>query len=76
MTKTTSGTVLYTAVFGLAEEQEAVTAIPQPPAEGGGFDWRWLLVLPAGAGVVGLVFLGRFLLQKYKSKKEWKEYNK
>ena len=56
--------------------QEAVTAIPQPAAEGGGFDWRWLLVLPAGAGVVGLVFLGRFLLQKYKSKKEWKEYNK
>ncbi|MCQ4720827.1 hypothetical protein NE659_26570, partial [Flavonifractor plautii] len=26
VTKTTSGTVLYTAVFGLAEEQEAVTA--------------------------------------------------
>jgi len=76
VTKTTSGTVLYTAVFGLAEEQEAVTAIPQPAAEGGGFDWRWLLVLPAGAGVVGLVFLGRFLLQKYKSKKEWEEYNK
>ncbi len=74
--KTTSGTVLYTAVFGLAEEQEAVTAIPQPAAEGGGFDWRWLLVLPAGAGVVGLVFLGRFLLQKYKSKKDWREYNK
>lgn len=76
VTKTTSGTVLYTAVFGLAEEQEAVTAIPQPAAEGGGFDWRWLLVLPAGAGVVGLVFLGHFLLQKYRSKKEWKEYNK
>ena len=76
VTKTTSGTVLYTAVFGLAEEREAVTAIPQPAAEGGGFDWRWLLVLPAGAGVVGLVFLGRFLLQKYKIKKVWKEYNK
>lgn len=76
VTKTTGGTVLYTAVFGLAEEQEAVTAISQPTAEGGGFDWRWLLVLPAGAGVVGLVFLGRFLLQKYKSKKEWEEYNK
>ena len=42
----------------------------------GGFDWRWLLILPAGAGAVGLVVLGRFLLQKYKSKKEWKEYNK
>lgn len=76
VSKTTSGTVLYTAVFGLAEEQEAVTAIPQPAAEGGGFDWRWLLVLPVGAGAAGLVFLGRFLLQKYKSKKDWREYNK
>lgn len=75
VTKTTSGTVLYTAVFGLSEEQD-VTAIPKPAAESGGIDWRWLLILPAGAGAVGLVFLGRFLLQKYKSKKEWKEYNK
>ncbi|MFR3921669.1 MAG: hypothetical protein ACLTYN_06475 [Dysosmobacter welbionis] len=31
VTKTTSGTVLYTAVFGLAEEQEAVTAIHSLP---------------------------------------------
>lgn len=76
VTRTTSGIVRYTAVFGLAEEQEAVTAIPQPAAENGGFDWRWLLILPAGAGAVGLVFLGRFLLQKYKTKKEWKEYTK
>ena len=76
VTRTTSGIVRYTAVFGLAKEQEAVTAIPQPTAENGGFDWRWLLILPAGAGAVGLVFLGRFLLQKYKTKKEWKEYTK
>ena len=76
VTRTTSGIVRYTAVFGLAEEQKAVTTIPQPVVEGGGFDWRWLLILPAGAGAVGLVFLGRFLFQKYKSKKEWKEYNK
>lgn len=76
VTKTTSGIVRYTAVFGLTEDQEAVTAIPQPDAEGGGFDWRWLLILPAGAGAVGLVFLGRFLLQKYKTKKEWKEFTK
>lgn len=76
VTRTTSGIVRYTAVFGLAEEQESVTAIPQPTAEDGGFDWRWLLILPAGAGAVGLVFLGRFLLQKYKTKKEWKEYTK
>ena len=76
VTKTTSGIVRYTAVFGLTEDQEAVTAIPQPDTEGGGFDWRWLLILPAGAGAVGLVFLGRFLLQKYKTKKEWKEFTK
>ena len=75
VTKTTSGIVRYTAVFGLTEEQEKNTEIPQPDMAGG-FDWRWLLILPAGAGAVGLVFLGRFLLQKYKSKKEWKEYNK
>lgn len=76
VTRTTSGIVRYTAVFGLSEEQEAVTAIPRPKAENNGFDWRWLLILPAGAGAVGLVFLGRFLLQKYKTKKEWKEYTK
>ena len=76
VTKTTSGIVRYTAVFGLTEDQETVTAIPQPDTEGGGFDWRWLLILPAGAGAVGLVFLGRSLLQKYKTKKEWKEFTK
>ena len=76
VTKTTSGIVRYTAVFGLTEDQETVTAIPQPDTEAGGFDWRWLLILPAGAGAVGLVFLGRFLLQKYKTKKEWKEFTK
>lgn len=76
VTKTTSGIVRYTAVFGLAEDQEAMTTIPQPAMESGGFDWRWLLILPAGTGAVGLVFLGRFLLQKYKTKKEWKEFTK
>ena len=75
MTKTTSGIVRYTAVFGLTEEQEKNAEIPQPDMAGG-FDWRWLLILPAGAGVVGLVFLGRLLLRKYRTKKEWKEYTK
>ena len=47
VTKTTSGTVLYTAVFGLAEEREAVTAIPQPgDVEAAG-------QLPAGGGPGG-----------------------
>ena len=75
VTKTTSGIVRYTAVFGLTEEQEKNAEIPQPDMAGG-FDWHWLLILPAGAGVVGLVFLGRLLLRKYQSKKEWKEYTK
>ena len=76
VSKTTSGIIRYTAVFGPAEDQPAVTAVQAPVKEPGGFDWRWLLILPAGAGAVGLFFLGRFLLQKYKSKKEWKEYTK
>ena len=75
VTKTTSGIVRYTAVFGLTEEQEKNAEIPQPDMAGV-FDWHWLLILPAGAGVVGLVFLGRLLLRKYRTKKEWKEYTK
>ena len=73
VTKTTSGTVLYTAVFGLAEEQEAVTAIPQPAAEGGGFDWRWLLVPPRRGGRCRPWYSwAASCFKKYKSKKEWK----
>lgn len=75
VTRTTNETVLYTAVFGPAEETADEAALSQAD-QAGGFDWRWLLILPAGAGAVGLVFLGRFLFQKYKSKKEWEEFNK
>lgn len=75
VTKTTSGTVLYTAVFGPIGGTADETALPQVD-EADGFEWCWLLILPAGAGTVGLVFLGRFLFQKCKSKKEWEEFNK
>ena len=76
VTKATSGIVRYTAIFGLAEEPGIVKDISQPTVENCGFDWHWLLILPAGAGAAALVFLGRFLFQKYKAKKEWKEYTK
>ena len=44
------------------------------PAPSSGIGLKWLLVLPIGAGAAGLAFLGKFLLKKYKAKKEWKEY--
>ena len=44
------------------------------PGTSGGIGLKWLLVLPVGAGAAGLAFLGKFLLKKYKAKKEWKEY--
>ena len=40
------------------------------------FDWRYLLILPAGAGVAGLVVLGRNWLKKRKNEKKWEEYTK
>ncbi len=44
------------------------------PVPSSGIGLKWLLVLPIGAGAAGLAFLGKFLLKKYKAKKEWKEY--
>lgn len=44
------------------------------PQDQGGVSLKWLLALPAAATVAGLVILGKILLKKYKSKKEWKEY--
>ena len=39
------------------------------PGTSGGIGLKWLLVLPIGAGTAGLAFLGKFLLKKYKAKK-------
>ena len=36
----------------------------------------YLLILPAGAGVAGLVVLGRNWLKKRKNEKKWEEYTK
>lgn len=84
VTRTSCDKVLYTATFA-SEGQSQLQATPQPtqepdsldgPEESGGFDLRWLIILPALAAVVGLAFGGRFLYKFVKSKKEWKEYNK
>ena len=46
------------------------------PMNSSGIGLEWLLLLPAAAGVAGLVFGGKFLLKQYKANKEWKEYTK
>ena len=86
--KTISGEMIYTAVFSGtpinapvqtepgAEDNSTETQPPElaEPGSSGGIGLKWLLVLPIAAGAAGLAFLGKFLLKKYKAKKEWKEY--
>ena len=83
VTRTASDKIVYTAIFGgtaiQPEKSEEIPAPIAPVSQVGstGVNWLWLLLLlPIGGGAVGLVFLGKFLLKKYKAKKGWKEYTK
>ena len=88
--KTVSGEMIYTAVFSGTPVNAAAQKNPEPEdnnstdtqtpepvqAERSSGGLKWLLVLPAAAGLAGLAFLGNFLLKKYRAKKDWKEYTK
>lgn len=75
VTKTVSGTLVYTAVFSGTPAQPIGTAVLAGSDPGHG-NLTWLLTLALVAAVVALVFLGRFLYKKFMEKKAWKEYTK
>lgn len=72
VSKTTSDTVTYTAIFGGTPIQP-VAADPEA-APSAGIGLQWLLILPLAGAAAGLAFLGLRLSKKYKAKKEWKEF--
>lgn len=70
VSRTSNKAVTYTAVFtGIPTQDEGVSRTVSP-------NMKWLMVLPAGACAAGLGVLGYRLNKKYKTKKEWEEYNK
>ena len=64
--RTSADDTVYTAVFSGTPLQ----------AETGTPDWRWLLILPAGAGAAGLGVLGNKWLKKRRNEKKWEDYTK
>ena len=64
--RTTMDDTIYTAIFSGTPIQPERSAI----------DWRYLLILPAVAGVAGLGVLGHNWLKKRKNEKKWEEYTK
>lgn len=64
--RTTMDDTIYTAIFSGTPIQPERSAV----------DWRYLLILPAGAGVAGLGVLGHNWLKKRKNEKKWEEYTK
>lgn len=83
-----SGTPINPSATAQPEENNSTETPPPGPTQGtaendapsvkasGGSGLYWLLLLPIGAGAAGLAFGGKFLLKKYKAKKDWSEYTK
>ena len=64
--RTSADDTVYTAVFSGTPIQTE-TGVP---------GWRWLLILPASAGAVGLGVLGNKWLKKRRNEKKWEDYTK
>lgn len=81
VTKTITGATVYTAIFSGTPLEIAADGIEAPDTEmpaaaSSGTGMKWLLLLPVGAAAAGLAVGSKFLLKKYKAKKEWREYTK
>lgn len=66
--RTTADDTIYTAIFSGTPIQIEADAVM--------VNWVWLLLVPIGAGVVGLGFLGRSWWKERKVKKQWEDYTK
>jgi hypothetical protein len=75
VSKTTSDAVTYTAVFSGTPCTTTILPLEQTDSASKSSGWKWLLVLPVGAGAAGVAALAVFAGKKLKSKKEWKEFN-
>lgn len=77
VSKVSSDTVIYTAIFSGTPIQAQPEPSPQNDADtvaGTGGGWDWLLILPIGAGAAGLAALAVLGGKKLKEKKAWKEF--
>lgn len=79
VSRTTNSAAVYVATFsGVPTGDYALTK--DQPEQGknpsASSNLSWLLLIPAAAGVAGLGYGGKILYGKYKTRKEWKEYNK
>lgn len=74
VTKISNDTVIYTAIFGVAQTQGEGDPIVEPSTAA--VSMRWLPVIPVVICLVGFAALGLYLTKKHKAKKSWEGYGK